>query len=133
MLNVVLAVLLIMVFWVYILWSNARATNKKIQRVAQQQSIISHDETVRISCRAIHLLQPGAHAGIDYIVSIGGPEQGPYITEWLNSKILQPETEEIEQALLKTSVLEPEKDYAAQRLKEYSKYRRSAWCCLQCM
>lgn len=118
-LNTLLVVLLIVGFWVYFLWLNARATNKTIQRVAQQQSVIRHDEAVRLFCRAIHLLQPNAHAGTDYIVSGGGPDQGPYIAEWLNSKIPQPKPEEIEHALKKISDVDPAKDHAAQRLREY--------------
>jgi hypothetical protein len=118
-LDTIFVILLIVFFWVYILWTNSRATNKVIQRVAQQQSIIRHDDAVRVFCRAIHLLRPNAHAGTDYIVSEGGPDQGPYIAEWLNSKIPQPKHEEIERALNKTAEVDPAYDHAAQRRKEY--------------
>jgi hypothetical protein len=118
-LNTLLVVLLVVGIWVYILRLNARTTNKIIQRVAQQQSVIRHDESVRLFCRALHLLQPNAHAGTDYIVSEGGPDQGPYIAEWLNFKIPQPKAEEIERALKKISEVDPAKDHATQRLSEY--------------
>ena len=68
---------------------------------------------------AIHLLQPNAHAGTDYIVSEGSPDQGPYSAEWLNFKIPQHKPEEIEQALINIVDVDPAKNHAAQRLREY--------------
>lgn len=118
-LNILIIALLIVGVWVYFLWSNARTTNKIILQVAQQQSVIRHNDAVRLLCRAIHLLQPDAHAGTDYIVNEGGPDQSPYIAEWLNSRIPQPKHEEIEHALKNISDIDPAKDHAAQRLKEY--------------
>jgi len=114
-----LIILLIVCFWIYFLWSNSRITKVMIQRVAQQQSVIRHDDTVRSFCRAIHFLQPNAHAGTDYIVSVGGPDEAPYIAEWLNPKIPQPKPDQLEQALKMVSDLDPAKDHAAQRRKEY--------------
>jgi hypothetical protein len=115
----ILSVVLLMVgFWVYFLWLNARSTNKIITRVSQQQSIIRHNDAVHLLCRAIHSLQPDAHAGTDYIVSEGGSDQIPYIAKWLNSKISQPKHEEIVQVLKNISDINPAKDHAAQRLKE---------------
>ena len=70
-------------------------------------------------CRAIHYLQPTTHTGIDYIVSKGGPEQKPYIEEWFRSTVRQPTPEELEQAMIAVSGIDPAKDHAAQRLKEY--------------
>ncbi len=118
-LNIILVALLIVGIWVYFIWSNARTTNKIILRVAQQQSVIRHDDAVRLLCRAIHYLQPNAHAGTDYIVSEGETGQGPYIAEWLNSTIPQPKPEEIEEALKNISDVDPAKDHTAQRLREY--------------
>jgi hypothetical protein len=117
--NAFLIILLIVGAWVFILWSNARAMRTQILRVAQQQSVIRHDDAVRLLCRAIHSLQPTVHAGIDYIVSEGGADQGPYIAEWLHSSIPQPQPEELEQALKMISGIDPAKDHAAQRLREY--------------
>ena len=118
-LNILLVALLVVGVWVYFLWSNARTTNKIIQQVAQQQSVIRHDDAVRLFCRAIHFLQPNAHAGTDYIVSEGGPGQAPYIAKWLNSRIPQPKPEAIEEALKNISNVDPAKDHHAQRLREY--------------
>ena len=114
-----LIILLIVFLWLYFLWSNSRITKTMIRRVAQQQSVIREDETVRSFCRAIHYLQPNAHAGTDYIVSKGDSDEKPYIAEWLNPKIPQPTHEQIEQALEMASDLDPAKDHAAQRRKEY--------------
>jgi len=115
----VIVALLVIGFWVYFLRSNVRITNKMIKRVAQQQSVIRHSDAVHSLCRAIHLLRPDAHAGTDYIVSEGGPEQRPCITEWLNPRIAQPSDEEIEQVLQNIDVIDPAKDHAALRRKEY--------------
>ena len=117
--NVFLVILLIVSIWVFILWSNARTMHKMIHRVAQQQSFIRQDDAVRLLCRAIHFLQPTVHAGIDYIVSPGGHDQDPYISQWLHTSIPQPKHEEIEHGLKMVSGVDPVKDHAAQRLKEY--------------
>lgn len=117
--NVFIVILLFVGIWVFILWSNARTMHKQILQVAQQQSVIRHDDAVRLLCRAIHSLQPTVHAGIDYIVSEGGPDQNPYIAEWRHSSIPQPKPDELEQALKMISGIDPAKDHAAQRLGEY--------------
>ena len=114
-----LIILLIVGLWLYFLWSNSRVTKVMIHRLAQQQSVIRQNDAVRSFCRAIHYLQPNAHAGTDYIVSVGGLDNTPYISEWLNPKIPQPNQEELEKALAMASDLDPEKDHAAQRRKEY--------------
>ena len=103
----------------FILWTNARTMHKQILQVAQQQSVIRHNDAVRLLCRAIHYMHPTVHAGIDYIVSAGGPEQDPYIAEWLHSSIPQPTAEELEQAFQMISGIDPVKDHATQRLREY--------------
>ena len=117
--NFFLVILLFVGIWVVVLWSNARTMHKQIHQVAQQQSVIRHDDAVRLLCRAIHSLHPTVHAGIDYIVSAGGPGQNPYIVKWLHTSIPEPKPEELEQALLKISDIDPVKDHAAQRLREY--------------
>jgi len=117
--NVFLVILLFVGAWVFVLWSNARTMHKQIHQVAQQQSVIRHDDEVRLLCRAIHYLHPTVHAGIDYIVSDGGPDQEPYISKWLHSNISKPRPEELEQALKMVSDIDPVKDHAAQRLREY--------------
>jgi hypothetical protein len=118
-LNIIIVALLVIGFWVYFLRSNVRVTNKMIMRVAQQQSVIRHNDAVHSLCRAIHLLRPDAHAGTDYIVSEGGPDQSPYIAEWLNPRIARPSDEEIEQVLQNIDDIDPAKDHAALRRKEY--------------
>jgi Ca2+/H+ antiporter len=117
-LNVFLIILLIVGVWVFILWTNTRTMHKHIQQVAQQQSVIRHDDAARSLCRAIHTLEPAVHAGIDYIIK-DDPGKGPYIAQWLNTTIPQPKPEQLEQALETISGIDPVKDHAAQRLREY--------------
>ena len=117
--NVILILVLIVGIWVLILWSNTRRMHRQIQQVAQQQSVIRHDDDVKTLCRAIHSLQPSVHAGIDYIVAGGGSGEAPHISRWLNTSIPQPKAEDLEQALSKVSGIDPAKDHAAQRLGEY--------------
>ena len=117
--NVFLVILLVVGIWVFILWSNSRSMHKMIHRVARQQSFIRQDDAVRLLCRAIHYLQPTVHAGIDYIVSPGGADQGPYVSEWRHTSIPQPKPEEIERAIKVVSGVDPARDHAAQRIAEY--------------
>ena len=81
--NVMLILLLAIVFWGFILWQNTRKAHIQIKQVAHQQSIIRHNKRARSLCRAIHLLQPGMHAGVDYIIEEQGPDREPYLAEWL--------------------------------------------------
>lgn len=118
-LQLVIVALLAVIVWMYILRTNVRATNKIVHRLAQQQSVIRQNDEVRLFCRAIHILQPDAHAGTDYIVSGGSADQRPCIAEWLNSRITQPSDEEIQQVLNNISDFDPAIDHAAQRRKEY--------------
>jgi hypothetical protein len=118
-LNVFLIILLIVGVWVFILWSNTRTMHKHIHQVAQQQSVIRHDDAARSLCRAIHTLQPTVHAGIDYIISEGGPNQKAHIAKWLSTSIPQPKPEQLEQALQLIAGTDPVRDHAAQRLAEY--------------
>jgi hypothetical protein len=117
--NTILVILLFVCIWVYVLKLNTHATKTLVQQVARQQSNIRQSDEVRLLCRAIHYLHPTIHAGIDYIVKEGGPGQGAFIEEWFHSNIPQPKPEELEQALNTISDIDPAKDHAAQRLKEY--------------
>ncbi len=117
--NTILVILLFVCIWVYVLRLNTHATKTLVQQVARQQSNIRQNDEVRSLCRAIHYLHPTIHAGIDYIVKEGGPGEGAFIEEWFNSTVPQPNPEELEQALKTISGIDPTKDHAAQRLKEY--------------
>ena len=87
--------------------------------MAQQQSFIRQDESVRQLCRAVHHLHPTLHAGIDYIVHSGGPDKAPYIAKWMHSSIQEPTPEEIERSMREISGVDPVKDHASQRISEY--------------
>lgn len=117
--NFLLITLVVVGAWGFILWSNTRAMHRQILQVAQQQSTIRKNDDVRQLCRAIHHLHPTVHAGIDYIINDDDPEQKPYIARWLNTSIPQPQPEELERALQDISGVDPVKDHAAQRLREY--------------
>lgn len=117
--NFLLITLVVVGVWGMILWSNTRAMHRQIIQVAKQQSAIRQDDEVRQLCRAIHHLHPETHAGIDYIVSTGGPGQKPYIARWLHTGIPQPGDDELERALASISGVDPIKDHAAQRAREY--------------
>ena len=118
-LNFLLITLIVVGIWGLILWSNTRSMHKQLIRVAQQQSAIRQNDEVRQLCRAVHYLHPTLHAGIDYSVSDGGPDQKPYISQWRNTHIPQPGREELDRALQAISGVDPVKDHAAQRLSEY--------------
>ena len=118
-LNFLLITLAVVSVWGLILWSGGRATRRQIIQVAQQQSAIRQNDEVRQLCRAIHHLHPTTHAGIDYIVSDGGPGQKPYIAKWLHTNIPQPSDEDLERAIREITGVDPIKDHAAQRLREY--------------
>jgi len=104
--------------WIFILWQNTRRIHTQLQHVAQQQSLLRHDDSARDLCRAVHLLQPTAHAGVDYVIRHDNPGDAPYLAEW-HAAAPQPTREQLLHALAKVSYVEPGKNYASLRQAEY--------------
>lgn len=117
-LNVLVLILVGVCFWIFVVWQNTRRINEQIHHVAQQQSLIRHDDPVRATCRAIHLLHPSVTAGIDYVIKHDDPNQPPYIAQWHASE-QQPTPEEIQAALSRLADGSLEAEYATQRKAEY--------------
>ncbi len=115
---IVILLLTLVVFWIFYLWRNSRQLHSDIKQVAQQHSIIRHDDRVRMLCRAIHLINPNVSAGIDYIVRHDNPDQEPVIAEW-KSDAPQPTEEQIRNALKEVSNTYHEQEYAEMRRAEY--------------
>ena len=115
--NVLLIILLAVLFWSFIIWQNTRKMHSQIKQVAHQQSVIRNDDQARALCRAIHLLQPGVHAGVDFIIE-EGPDNQPYLAEW-HAAQPRPTPEQIEAALRKVSGAAAAGGYSALRKAEY--------------
>jgi hypothetical protein len=111
-------ILLVVCMWVLFLWRNTRRMHEQLKLVAQQQSLIRHDDNVRDLCRAVHILQPDAHAGVDYVIRHDKPDQEPYLAEW-HAATPQPSSEQLRRALAKIVHEEPGKNYASLRRAEY--------------
>jgi hypothetical protein len=111
-------IFLVLCMWVLFLWRNTRKMHEQLKHVAQQQSLIRHDDSARELCRAVHLLQPDAHAGVDYIIRHDQPGQDPYLAEW-HAASPQPSREDLRRALVKIAHDKPEKNYASLRRAEY--------------
>jgi hypothetical protein len=111
-------IFLVVCTWILFLWRNTRRMHEQLKHVAQQQSLIRHDDSVRDLCRAVHLLQPDAHAGVDYIIRHDKPDQEPYLAEW-HALGAEPSREELRRALATIVRQEPGKNYASLRRAEY--------------
>jgi hypothetical protein len=111
-------ILLVVCMWVLYLWRNTSRMHEQLKQVAQQQSLIRHDDSVRDLCRAIHLLQPDAHAGVDYVIRHDKADQDPYLAEW-HAAGHQPSREELQHALAKVVRDASAKNYASLRRAEY--------------
>jgi hypothetical protein len=116
--NIIIGVLAGVCIWILILWKNSRKMNDVINLVAKQHSLLRNDERAQMLCRAIHILNPNASAGVDYVIRHENPEQEPYIAEWM-ADISQPTGEEINAALLEVSDVHHEDKYAAMRRADY--------------
>jgi hypothetical protein len=117
-LNVLFILLLAIALWAFIIGQNARKMHKQIKQVAHQQSVIRNNDDARALCRAIHLLQPGVHAGVDYVIEEGGPDGKPYLAEWLASTP-QPTSGQLQEALDKVGRIRAPGDLADLRKAEY--------------
>ena len=111
-------ILLVVFVWILFLWKNTRRMHEQLQQVAQQQSLLRHDDSARDLCRAVHLLQPNAHAGVDYVIRHDKPGEEPYLAEW-HAVARQPSREELRHAMEKIVQEEAGKNYAALRKAEY--------------
>jgi hypothetical protein len=110
-------IFLVLGSWILFLWHNTRRMHEQLKQVAQQQSLIRHDDSVRELCRAVHLLQPNAHAGVDYLIRHDNPGDEPYVDEW-NASERQPTREELRHAMEKI-IHVTGKNYASMRVSEY--------------
>jgi hypothetical protein len=104
--------------WVLYLWQNTRRMHVQLKQVAQQQSLLRHDDSARELCRAVHLLQPDAHAGVDYVIRHDKASEEPYLAEW-HGVVPQPSREELRNALAKVNHDKLGKNYASLRRAEY--------------
>ena len=111
-------ILLVVCVWIFFLWLNTRRMHEQLKQVAQQQSLLRHDDSARDLCRAVHLLQPNAHAGVDYVIRHDNSDQEPYLAEW-HAVMPQPTTNELRDALAKIRHDEIAKNYASLRRAEY--------------
>jgi hypothetical protein len=103
--------------WGLIIWQNTRKAHIRIKQVAHQQSVIRNNDEARALCRAIHLLQPGLHAGVDFIIE-EDPDKKPYLSAWYDSTP-KPAPEQLQQALDKISGVKSASGFAALRKAEY--------------
>lgn len=111
-------ILLVVCVWILFLWQNTRRMHEQLKQVAQQQSLLRHDDGARDLCRAVHMLQPNAHAGVDYVIRHDKPSEEAYLAEW-HAVAPQPTPEELQRALAKISQNELGKTYASMRRAEY--------------
>jgi hypothetical protein len=111
-------IILVVCVWIFFLWLNTRRMHEQLKQVAQQQSLLRHDDSARDLCRAVHLLQPNAHAGVDYVIRHDKPGNDPYLSEW-HAVMPQPTPNELRDALAKIRHDEIAKNYASLRRAEY--------------
>ncbi len=111
-------ILLVVCAWIYFLWQNARRMHQQLRQVAQQQTLLRHDQSAQDLCRAVHLLQPNAHAGVDYLIRHDNPGAAPYIAEWC-AHDPQPTAEQLRQAVEKVNQQNFAGNYASLRRAEY--------------
>lgn len=111
-------ILLVVFVWIFFLWQNTRRMHRQLRQVAQQQTLLRHDQSAQDLCRAIHLLQPNAHAGVDYLIRHDNPAAAPYIAEWC-AHDPQPTAEQLRQAVEKVNQQDIAGNYATLRRAEY--------------
>ena len=116
--TIILVLLAAVVGWTYVLWKNTRKMNETINLTARQHDLVRHDDSARMLCRAIRILNPNVSPGIDYTIRHDSPDQEPYIGEWMSNES-RPSDSEIKAALLEVSDVDHERRYAMMRQAEY--------------
>jgi hypothetical protein len=111
-------ILLVVCVWIFFLWQNTRRMHEQLKQVAEQQSLLRHDDSARDLCRAVHLLQPNAHAGVDYVIRHDNSGEEPYLAEW-HAIGPQPTRDQLHNALEKIIHDNIGKNYSSMRRSEY--------------
>ena len=111
-------IFLVVCLWILFLWHNTRRMHEQLKQVAQQQSLLRHDNSARDLCRAVHLLQPNAHAGIDYVIRHDNPNEEPYLAEW-HAAGSQPSRDALQKAMATIIHEDTGRNYASLRRAEY--------------
>lgn len=115
---VLLFVLAGVAVWILVIWNSTRRMHEQINKVANQQTLIRHDDSARALCRAVHMLQPSVHAGIDYMIKHDGSAQEAYISEW-HATTTQPTPGELQSITTQMADNNLESRYAEMRKAEY--------------
>lgn len=113
----VLVILLVgIVVWTFLIWTNSRASHQTTHRILEQHHLITSNHDAHRLSQAIHLLHPEARLGIDYTLGRGKQGDAPVITHWSSGNM--PAPDEIAVALSK--VMETDsRGYVAMRRAEY--------------
>ena len=116
LIGALIVLLLGLIAFVFITWSNTRGARKHTENIFQQQHLVRISPDVHRLSQAVHLLRPSVRLGFDYIIKQDDGKL-PYISEWDTGGSM-PTQAELDDALKKVAAIDCT-GYAAMRRSEY--------------
>ena len=116
LIGALIVLLLGLIAFVFITWSNTRGARKHTENIFQQQHLVRISPDVHRLSQAVHLLRPSVRLGFDYIIKQDDGKL-PYISEWDTGGSM-PTQAELDDALKKVAAIDCT-GYAAMRRSQY--------------
>ena len=116
LIGALIVLLLGLIAFVFITWSNTRGARKHTENIFQQQHLVRTSPDVHRLSQAVHLLRPSVHLGFDYVIRQDDGKL-PYISEWDTGGSM-PTQAELDDALKRVAAIDCT-GYAAMRRSEY--------------
>jgi hypothetical protein len=116
LIGALIVLLLGLIVFVLITWSNTRSARKHTENIFQQQHLVRTLPDAHRLSQAVHLLRPSVRLGFDYVIKQGHGKL-PYISSWDTGGSM-PTPAELDVALKKVAAIDST-GYAAMRRSEY--------------
>lgn len=117
LISAILVILIGLVAWVVIIWTNSRAAHERTHLILQQHHLVATNQAAHRLSQAVHLLHPTVRLGIDYTICCDNTVDEPYISQW-NAGGSMPTKSDLDDAYARVPEVDS-RGYAAMRRAEY--------------
>lgn len=117
LISAIIVLLIGLVAWVVIIWSNSRSAHERTHQILQQHHLVATNQAARRLSQAVHLLHPAAHLGTDYTIKCDSAVDEPYVSQW-NAGGPMPTKSDLDDACARVPEINS-RGYAAMRRAEY--------------
>jgi hypothetical protein len=117
LISAILVILIGLVAWIVIIWTNSRAAHERTHLILQQHHLVATNQAAHRLSQAVHLLHPNVRLGIDYSICCDKSVDEPYISQW-NAGGSMPTKSDLDDAFTRVPEVDS-RGYADMRRAEY--------------